>query len=137
MQTNVLPGETPEQIKNRLQNDCDSAEETTYYKPLTEEDINLRNEVVLKNTMQLYKLADELKEIKDGYKNKMEPLHNENKRYCHEVETGHEKVSGTVFHFFDYDARTCSTLNELGEVVSTRRLTPDELKDNRKLAIVK
>jgi hypothetical protein len=119
--------DVPEDQRLRLLMDnCDSRDETTYMKTLTAEELDIKRETLAENMITFYGLEEDFKKVKDEFKDKMDPIKDENREICQQVKTGKEEVKGILFHFADHEDSVMNTYDERGEFVSSRRLRPDE-----------
>lgn len=109
-----------------LRENCDSQEMTTYLRDLTQEELDNKRETLVDNLIKASNLEDELDEIKDGFKTKMKPLKDANKILQQEVKTRKEQVSGNLYHMANHEDGMMETYDENGDLVSTRRLRPEE-----------
>jgi hypothetical protein len=108
----TLMDEVPDNLKMQvLADSADSVENTTYYKPLTQEELEVKRE-------------------QSGYKDKMKPLQTENVVLLQEVKTKQAEITGTLYHLANHDTGFMETYNESAELVSTRRLRPNEKQKN-------
>lgn len=119
-----------------LSENADKVETTTYFKPLSQEELDLRREKLTDNAITLSEYEDQKKEIMDDFKEKMKPLAEENKQILTEVKTRQAKVEGTLYHLANHDEGFMETYDEQGELVSSRRLRPDE-KQQKLFSITK
>lgn len=127
MEKQFMPDVSDPAEKLRLLRDnCDEREETTYVKPLSQEELDIKRESLADNCIELARLDDELKEIKSDYKGKMDPMKDDNKTLCQQIKTRQEEATGQLFHFNNHDDGMRYTYDENGELVSSRRLRPDE-----------
>jgi uncharacterized coiled-coil DUF342 family protein len=116
-------------VKQRLQllkDNCDSSEETTYFKELTQEDLDVKREVLSENLVKLSEWEDELNETKKLHKAKADPLKEQNKGLISEIKTRKQQVTGILYHIADHENSVMETYDEQGEFVSSRRLRPEE-----------
>lgn len=109
-----------------LRDNCDDYEETRYVKPLSQEELDIKRESLADNCIEFTRLEDELKEVKTGFKTKMDPIKDENKILCQQIKTRQEETAGKLFHFNNHDDAMRYTYDESGELVASRRLRPDE-----------
>lgn len=109
-----------------LRDNNDGVDETSYIRPLSQEERDIKRETHLSNCWQLGLYEEELAKIKKEFKAKMEPLQIENKVLIKQVITGQEECKGTIYHVFNHDDGMCETYDDNGELVGTRRLRPDE-----------
>ncbi len=109
-----------------MRNHADQIEETSYEKELTPEELDAKREEFVDNSIKVSTLEDELNEVKATYKGKIEPVKLHNKILQKEVKTKKQKVKGTLFHMANQDTGYMETYEESGEMISSRRLRPDE-----------
>ncbi len=126
MEKTMFAEEGPERRLQLLIDNCDDREKTSYMKDLTQDDIDVKNETISSNCIKVFRLEEELKEIKDSFKDRINPLKEETREFCKQVETRKEQVDGMLFHFADHEASIMNTYDERGEFVSSRRLRPEE-----------
>lgn len=116
----------PAQRLQVLRDNCDGQETTSYLKDLTDEELDIKRETLTTNCIKVNHLEEELKGIKAGFKAEIDPLKEETRELCRQVETKKEEVKGTLFHFADHEASVMNTYDEAGEFVQSRRLKPEE-----------
>lgn len=121
-----MPDVSPQERVRLLRENCDSQETTTYLRDLSQEELDNKRETLVDNLIKASNLEDELNEIKDGYKTKMKPLKDANKILQQEVKTRKEQVSGNLYHMANHEDGMMETYDENGDLVSTRRLRPEE-----------
>lgn len=121
-----MPDATPEERINNLRNNADKVEQTTYEKELTQEELDAKREEFVDNDIQIAKLEDELNEKKAEFKSKIEPIKIVNRSLRQEVKTKKKEVKGHLFHMANHTDSMMETYDETGELVSSRRLRPDE-----------
>ncbi len=109
-----------------MRNHADHIEETSYEKELTPEELDAKREEFVDNSIKVSTLEDELNEVKATYKGKIEPVKLHNKILQQEVKTKKQKVKGTLFHMANQELGYMETYEESGEMISSRRLRPDE-----------
>lgn len=113
-----------------LQEQSAKVEETSYQKALTEDELNLRREDLADNCIELNAKEDELKEIKEQFKNEMDPLKQKNKKLLTEIKTKQTTCNGRLFHMANYDEGMMETYDDEGLLISSRRLRPEEKQGN-------
>ncbi|WP_407522598.1 hypothetical protein PDL71_15265 [Lacibacter sp. MH-610] len=109
-----------------MQENASKVEQTTYQKTLTPEELAARREDLADNCIRLNKFEDELKEVKDDFKLKMDPLKTINKTLLTEIKTKQTEVTGTLFHMANHDDGMMETYDSDGFLVGSRRLRPEE-----------
>ena len=126
MSKQFMPEERPDRRLQMLRDHADKTEQTKYYKDLSQEDLDIKREKLTDNMIKVSDMEDSLTEIKENYKEKMDPLKRENKELLVEVKTRKQVVEGTLFHLSDHENSIMETYDENGDFVSSRRLRPDE-----------
>lgn len=117
----------PGDRKAQMSADCFKVlENTRFLKELTREEIDVRNQQVSTNCIQVFKLKEDLKAIKEVYKDRIEPLEKETRELCRAVETGMEEITGSFYHFPDFESNMMHIYDELGQLAQSRRLLPEE-----------
>ena len=109
-----------------LKDNCDEAEDKSYVRNLTQEELDIKHEQLADNCIEVNTLNEELKAIKAQYKGKTEPLMAERSQLLRQIKTRQEEASGKLFHFFNHDDGMRYTYDESGDLVESRRLRPEE-----------
>lgn len=126
MAKKFMPELTPKERLSLMQENAAKIENTNYQKTLTPEELAERREDLADNCIKLNKFEDELKEVKDDFKLKMDPLKQTNKRLLTEIKTKQTDVDGTLFHMANHDDGMMEIYDQDGDLVSSRRLRPEE-----------
>lgn len=113
-----------------LQENASKVEQTTYQKTLTPEELAARREDLADDCIKLNQFEDELKDVKDDYKLKMDPLKAANKIRLTEIKTKQSTTDGTLYHIANYPESIMETYDSEGLFVSSRRLRPEEKQGN-------
>ena len=121
-----MPEARPDHRLQLLKDNCDKTEETKYYKDLSPEELDIKRESLTSKMIQLSDWEDDLAEIKDGFKEKMDPVKRESKELLYQVKTRKELIEGTLYHIADHEQSVMETYDENGDFVSSRRLRPEE-----------
>jgi hypothetical protein len=121
-----MPDLPPDQRLQLLKDNCDDREETTYYKDLSQDDLDIKRESLSDNLVKLSEWEDELTYIKKEHKVKSDPLKVQNKILLTEIKTRKQEVTGVLYHIADHEQGIMETYDEQGEFVSSRRLRPNE-----------
>lgn len=125
MQKQLLP-EYSEQERLRIMRDNYASAHETYYKELDHDEIAAREQSLSKNSIDIFKLEKKLKEIKQEFKDQIDPLKDDNSKLMTEIDTGQEETKGELFFVPNYDENTMITYDAKGRYVSQRRLKPGE-----------
>lgn len=120
-----LPDSTPKERLMILQEQSAKIEETTYQQPLTPDELSARREDLADNCIKFNQYEDELKVIKDQFKDHMDPLKLNNKVLLTEIKTKQASVTGTLYHMANHDEGMMETYDHEGILISTRRLRPE------------
>ncbi len=121
-----MPDAALEERINILRNNADKIDNTDYEKELSEEELIAKREEFVDNSIDVSKLEDELAEKKKEFKNKIEPIKLVNRGLQKEIKTKKRWVKGQLFHMANHIDSMMETYDETGEMVSSRRLRPDE-----------
>lgn len=121
-----MPDADLEERINVLRNNADKIDNTDYEKELTEDELIAKREEFVDNSIDVSKLEDELAEKKKEFKNKIEPIKLVNRGLQKEIKTKKRWVKGQLFHMANHTDSMMETYDETGEMVSSRRLRPDE-----------
>ncbi len=113
-----------------LQESALKVEQTTYQKVLTPDELAARREDLADDCIKLNTLEDELKEVKDSYKAKMDPLKLANKTRLTEIKTKQSTTDGILYHIPEHISGMMEIYDADGELVSSRRLRPEEKQGN-------
>jgi hypothetical protein len=130
MQKQFMP-EASDEDRLRILRDNHESSIESYYKQLDHEEIAAREQELSKNSITIYKKNEELKEIKERFKEEISPLMDDNKRLMKEIDTGQVEAKGELFFVPDFDEKVMYTFDAKGEFVSSRRLKPDEQLQKR------
>lgn len=121
-----MPELTPKDRLMMLQENAAKVEITTYQKNLSIDDLASRREDLADNCIKLNQFEDELKDVKDVFKLKMDPLKTINKILLTEIKTKQTTVDGTLFHMSNHDDGIMETYDQEGFFIGSRRLRPEE-----------
>lgn len=117
---------SPEERLRVMRDNSEKSEKITFYRSLTQEELDTRRELLTNNYIFISEEDDKLAEIKLEFKGLTEPKKKENAVLLEEVKLRKAKVTATVYHIMNVDDGTMETYDETGEFVSSRRLTPEE-----------
>jgi gas vesicle protein len=125
---NILftPDMSPEVRRQILTDNADKIEESTYQKPLTPEELDLRRAQLSDKDIELADLEDEKKEMMAGIKQRMDAVKTVKKTLRAEVRTRQTTVTGKLYHVANHDNNMMESFDEEGNLVSSRRLLPNE-----------
>lgn len=109
-----------------MQENAARVEQTSYQRALSQDELAARREDLADNCIKLNQFEDDLKDVKDSYKIKMDPLKASNKTLLVEIKTKQTKVDGILYHMANYDDGLMETYDSEGYIIGSRRLRPDE-----------
>jgi hypothetical protein len=121
-----MPEATAKERLMIMQESAAKVEQTTYQKTLSADELAARREDLADDCIKLNQFEDELKEVKDDFKTKMDPLKAANKVRLTEIKTKQSSVDGTLFHLANYEDHMMETYDNDGFLISSRRLRPEE-----------
>jgi hypothetical protein len=125
-----MPDSTTKERLMILQENSAKVEQTTYQKSLSADELAARREDLADDCIKLNQFEDELKEVKDGFKDKMEPLKTANKLRLTEIKTKQSTVDGTLYHMANHEEGMMETYDHEGYLIGSRRLRPEEKQGN-------
>lgn len=126
MQKLFLPDASPAERMEALESHADKIEDTSYLKPLTQEEMDSRREILSDNFIQLADIEEEKKESDDAFKERMGPIKAHNKVLLMEIRHRQAQVAGRLYHVANHAESMMETYNAEGELIATRRLLPEE-----------
>lgn len=126
MEKQILQNLSKKDRIDNLQAMAHSVEETTYYKQLSPEELEVRQEKFIANTMKMNDLETKKKAFVESVKSEQKPLSVENTDLLQSLKTKTEKVEGVLYHIDDQDEGMMNSYDEDGNFISSRRLRPDE-----------
>ncbi|WP_374464165.1 hypothetical protein [Chryseobacterium sp.] len=126
MDKTLFKNMTPKDRADNLQAMAHSTEETTYFKALTQEELDLKRETLTDNEIKLSRLEIEKKNFVAAIKKKVDPIIKEKSSLITAIETRHEEIEGVLYHVDDQDEGLMYSFDANGEFISSRRLKPDE-----------
>lgn len=121
-----MPAASAKERLMAMQETASKVEQTTYQKTLSAEELSARREDLADDCIKLNQLEDELKEIKDDFSSKMNPLKSANKIRLNEIKTKQSTTDGTLFHIANHEESMMETYDNEGFMISSRRLRPEE-----------
>jgi hypothetical protein len=121
-----MPELSQQERLRALKDHCDSVEERTYFRSLTQNELDIKREQFVENAIEISKLEDSLNEIKKSVKAQMDPIKDVNKGLQQELKTRQQEVRGNLFHLADHENKMMEVYDEAGYLVSSRRLRPEE-----------
>lgn len=104
--------------------------DSSYLKPLTESELEERREMLADNCIRMNELNIRKKEAALLLKAEQKPLAEMNSLILTEIKTKNREVKGTLYLVDNQPEGMMETYTEDGELISSRRLRPDEKQGN-------
>lgn len=109
-----------------LESNADGVEKISYMKSFDPDEIQQQKDILAENSVRLNTLVEELKAIKDSYKEKMKPYAQEIQECLKHIREGAELVDEECYKFIDQQERLVGFYNQFGDLVSVRQIKPEE-----------
>lgn len=103
-----------------------SIEEHAYMKPLTPDEIAVKKDNLANDSIMKAMIEDEFAEIKASYKDKLDPLKDSIHESLQAIKNKAIEVKGKVYKMPDYDNQMIHVVDPDGNVLSSRRMLPEE-----------
>ncbi len=127
MEQNIFPETMSAKDKiDNLEAMASFIEETTFYKKLTPEEIDVRRETLTENYIKISELEANKKSLVENIKNEQKPLMAENSELLQVLKTKSEKIKGKLYLVDDQEKGMMYSYDETGTLITERRLRPDE-----------
>lgn len=117
---------SPEERQTVFQGEAVKVEEQSYLKPLTPEELHIRREEMANDSILLNEYESELKEIKDQFKLKMNPIEKRRDEALEAIRLKSISITGKVFMLADHDNKMIHSITEDGSVLGSRPMLPEE-----------
>jgi hypothetical protein len=109
-----------------LRDNCDSQEETTYMRDLSDDEMDAKRELHTENCIKIEDAETILEEAKERCKAVTKPLNKVNSVLIGELKHRKTQVKGTLFNIADPDSGMMETYDEEGYLIKSRRLSLEE-----------
>jgi len=124
-----------EDRKSVLESESIAIEEHAYMKPLTPDELAIQKDNLAQDSIMKAMIEDEFAEIKSEYKDKLDPLKNSIHDTIEAIKNKAVEVKGKVYKMPDFDNRMIHVVDPLGNVLSSRRMLPEE--NQRRMSYLK
>ena len=114
-------------LKN-LHNNCDEVSEISYDKKFTTTELSEIKDSLADESIQLFDIEAEFKEVKQTYTDQMSPIKQSLKLSIGYLKNGKRLVSEPCFKFVDRENNETGYYNEDGELVYSRPANLDEMQ---------
>ena len=126
-------GKDVEQGKKRiafLLDNCDKAEEKSYMKRFTPDQLLQMKEVLSETAININDIESEKKEAMAEFKARLKPLEEEKQRLLSGLKNKSELVKEQCYKFIDLESREVGIYNQDGDLIEARPAYADELQTN-------
>lgn len=111
-----------------LQDNCDSIEKIGYTRRFTADEMNQKKECLANLSIEINDIEEEKAEAMSAFKERLKPLTEDKKVILDEIKKKSEYVEKECCKFIDHDNKMVGYYNELGELVSSRPIMPQEMQ---------
>jgi len=126
MEKQIFSDVSPVDRREMLEANSEKVEQMTYSKPLTPEELEKARMDFSQQAIEIANRQDQLKAVTDAIKAEIKPMLENSRSLLAEIRTKHRLVTEEVFFLADHDSGMMCIYNATGELVSSRRLTPEE-----------
>lgn len=109
-----------------LESEALSVEELGYTKRLSEEELQIKREDLANAAIKKAMIEDEFAEIKAQFKDRLEPVNITLKESIEAVKNRSVSIMGKVYKLADYENQMIHVVDPVGNVISSRRMLPEE-----------
>lgn len=111
-----------------LKDNCDKVEFHGYMKTFSEDELLGMKDELSKNTIEIFDIELEKKEVAEKFKQQLKPLNETKKILLNNIKHGSEFVNEECFVFVDTVEKIVGIYNSEGILVSQRRATDKDLQ---------
>ena len=126
MPKKFMPDLSDEERIRVMRENAEKVEDTTFLRELSPEELDIKRELFVDNSIRVSQLEDELDVYKEKYKGQIKPIKSLNGILQEEIKIKKSKVKGTLFHMPNYEDQVVEIYDEKGDFISSRRMTPEE-----------
>lgn len=109
-----------------LESEAIDIEEGVYDRPLTEEEINYYKDELATQCIAQKKILAELATVKEEFKEKLRPVKMQIDHAMNAIKNRAVSQEGRLYKLADYDEKMIYTVDEDGNIISSRRMRPEE-----------
>lgn len=113
-----------------LKDNCDEVEKLGYTRNFTQDELDGMKDDLADVSIDINDIEVEKKETNAEFKKRLDTLKDERKDLLEKIRTRSEFVNEECFKFIDHESETTGYYNKEGELVSTRRIKPEERQTN-------
>lgn len=109
-----------------LESEAIAVEEGKYEKPLSPEELSFFKDEVADNSIKQAVIIDEFTDIKKNFKAKLEPIAIKIKTSLRNIKHKSMEQDGRLYKVADFEDQMIHKVDELGNVISSRKMLPEE-----------
>jgi hypothetical protein len=117
---------SPAERKELLSANAMGIEETTYTRPLSEEEIVYWKDQLTENSIRQSELLEERKNEAKAFSDKLKPIQTNISKALKATKYKAIDCKGILYHLDDQDEQMITTLDADGNVINKRRMLPNE-----------
>lgn len=117
--------------EQRIQMLEDNASQVTkgkYTRRLTPAEKNIKRKRVCELDIELNDIEEELKAVREDFKERKTPLINEKSELLSDIKNGGVYVEGNLYKIVDRESKEVGYYNDEGELVEQRKMTKEDLQ---------
>jgi hypothetical protein len=115
-----------EDRKSVLEAEAIAVEEGKYEKPLTPDELAIQKDTLAELSINQAIILDEFAEVKQEFKSKLEPIKEEISTALRAIKYKSIQVEGRLYKMADFDDQMIHKVDELGNVIHSRKMLPEE-----------
>lgn len=109
-----------------LESEALAIEEGKYQKPLSKDEVLYYKDELAENSINQAIILDELSQVKDTYKERLRPLKERISECLSAIKTKSIEQEGRLYKLADFDDQMIHKVDELGNVIHSRKMLPEE-----------
>lgn len=117
---------TQEERNAIFEGEATTSERQTYQIPMNEEELIVTKDELAQTSIQKAYLDEEIRQAKEGFKARMEPLTEKIAESIAQLKTRQREITGTVYQIADFDNKMMHFVDSMGNVLNSRPLKPEE-----------
>lgn len=122
-----IKGMSNSERENYLQTNATHIEaESTYFRPLTPDEISAAKEKFTETSLNLHSKEEAFKRVKDAHTAEVKDIKKVLLENLSKVKTQKEEMVGELYHFADQEEKTMTIMDKHGNVILERKLRPEE-----------
>lgn len=112
--------------KSVLESEAIAIEEGKYNKPLTPDEILYYKDELAEHSINQAIILDEYAQVKDEFKERLKPIKDKISTALHAIKYKQIECDGRLYKLSDFDDQMIHKVDELGNVIHSRKMLPEE-----------